>query len=266
MIKMNRVQTRRSMMLAAERRDLLVARLRRDGKLVAKDLALELGLSEDSLRRDLRDLAAAGLCQRVYGGALPASPAISRTQARRSALAPESKRRVAARAAYLIAPGSTVILDGGTTGIAVAEALRPDLNATIVTSSPTTAAALVDHPSVEVFVLGGRLDKQSTIAFGAAAAEAAGNISADLYLLGTGGIHAKEGLTAGDPDEAAMRRILIGRAADTYVLGSLDKLGTVAPYRLAGLSDVAGIVTDAPSYHPTVQELRKLGVNIVQAS
>ena len=253
-------------MLAAERRDLLVARLRRDGKLVAKDLAQELGLSEDSLRRDLRDLAAAGLCQRVYGGALPASPAISRTQARRSALAPESKRRVAARAAYLITPGSTVILDGGTTGIAVAEALRPDLNATIVTSSPTTAAALVDHPSVEVFILGGRHDKQSTIAFGAAAAEAASNISADLYLLGTGGIHAKEGLTAGDPDEAAMRRILIGRAADTYDLGSLDKLGTVAPYSLAGMSHVAVIVTEAPSNHPTVQELINQGHNIVQES
>src|ERR1700758_1864996 len=55
-------------MLAAERRDLLVARLRRDGKLIARDLAAELGLSEDSLRRDLRELAAAGLCQRVYGG------------------------------------------------------------------------------------------------------------------------------------------------------------------------------------------------------
>ena len=63
-------------MLAAERRDLLVARLRRDGKLVARDLATEFGVSEDSVRRDLRELAAAGLCQRVHGGALPASPAI----------------------------------------------------------------------------------------------------------------------------------------------------------------------------------------------
>jgi DeoR/GlpR family transcriptional regulator of sugar metabolism len=254
------------MMLAAERRDLLVARLRRDGKLVAKDLAQELRLSEDSLRRDLRDLAEAGLCQRVYGGALPTSPTIGRTQARRSALAPESKRRVGARAAYLIAPGSTVILDGGTTSIAVAEALRPDLAATIVTASPTTAAALVEHPSADVVLLGGRLDKQSTIAFGASAAEAASNISADLYLLVTAGIHAKEGFTAGDPDEAAMRRILIRRAAETYVLGSLDKMGTVAPYTVASLSEVAGIVTDAPAYHPTVEELREQGVNVVQAS
>ena len=64
-------------MLAAQRRDLLLERLRVHGRIVAKDLAVELGISEDSIRRDLRELAAAGLCQRVYGGALPVSPAIA---------------------------------------------------------------------------------------------------------------------------------------------------------------------------------------------
>jgi DeoR/GlpR family transcriptional regulator of sugar metabolism len=252
-------------MLAAERRDLLVTRLRRDGKLVARDLAQELGLSEDSLRRDLRELAAAGLCQRVYGGALPASPALG-TLTRRHGIAPESKQRIAARAAQLITRGSTAILDSGTTALAVAAALRPDLAATIVTHSPTTAAALVDHPTVDVFILGGRLFKHSAVACGAAAAEAANGISADLYLLGVAGIHPKEGLTTGDPDEAAMKRILVSRAADTYVLGSIEKLGTVSSYTVVGLPEVAGIITDAPADHPTLQQLRMQGVDIIQAS
>src|ERR1700721_2502887 len=101
-------------MLVAERRELLLARLAAEGKLIARDLAIELGLSEDSVRRDLRDLAAAGLCQRVYGGALPASPAIADYAARQT-LAVPGKQRVAATAATLIEPGSTTILDGGTT-------------------------------------------------------------------------------------------------------------------------------------------------------
>jgi DeoR/GlpR family transcriptional regulator of sugar metabolism len=251
-------------MLAAERRDMLVTRLRRDGKLVSSDLATELGLSEDSVRRDLRELAAAGLCQRVHGGALPASPALV-THARRSGIAPESKRRVGARAAALITPGSTVILDGGTTGLAIAQALRPDLAATIITHSPTTAAALTDHPTVDVFILGGRLHKRSAIVCSAAAAEAAGGISADLYLMVVAGIHPREGLTAGDLDEAAMRRILVSRAADTYVVGSIEKIGTVAPYAVVGLSEVAGLVTDAPSDDPTIQQLRGQGVSVIQA-
>jgi DeoR/GlpR family transcriptional regulator of sugar metabolism len=247
-------------MLAAERRDLLVTRLRRDGKLVARDLAAELGVSEESLRRDLRELAAAGLCQRVYGGALPSSPLLGLSHATRSEIAPESKERVGARAAYLIAPGSSVILDGDTTGLAVAKALRPDLAAKIITYSPLVAAALIDHPTVKVFMLGGWVDK-----YGAATAEAASTISADLYLLTCTGIHEKAGLTTEDADQAALQRIFISRAADTYVLGSLDKIGTAAPYTITGLSDVAGIVTDAPTYDPTIQRLRQQGVSIIQA-
>jgi DeoR/GlpR family transcriptional regulator of sugar metabolism len=253
-------------MLAAERRDLLMARLRHDGKLVARDVAAELGLSEDIVRRDLRELAAAGLCQRVYGGALPASPAFGTTHARRSEIAPESKRRVGARAAHLITPGSTVILDGDTTGVAVAEALRPDLDATIITNSPNTAAVLMDHPTVNVLILGGQLHKKYGAACGAATAEAASSISADLYLLVTAGIHPRQGLTVSEPEEAALKRILSKRAASTYVLGSLEKIGTVAPYTVTDLSDIAGIVTDAPAYHPAIQEFRQQGIEVIQAS
>lgn len=81
-------------MLAAQRRSALLTRLESDGRIVVKDLATELGVTEDSLRRDLRELAAADLCQRVYGGALPVSPAIA-DYAARQAVAPASKRRVA---------------------------------------------------------------------------------------------------------------------------------------------------------------------------
>src|ERR1700743_1543135 len=172
-------------MLAAERRDLLVARLRRDGKLGARELAAAVGVSEDSVRRDLRELAAAGLCQRVYGGALPVSPALGTLQAR-TEIAPESKRRIAARAAEMITPGMTAILDSGTTAIEIARALRPDLAATIITHSPPTAAARPAPPPPAVSTRGGRLSKHPVPACGAAAAESAAAVSADLYFLGLG--------------------------------------------------------------------------------
>ena len=139
-------------------------------------------------------------------------------------------------AAALVSHGSTVILGGGTTALAVTAALPQDLYARIVTPSPATAAALVDHPTIDVFMLGGRLLKQSASVCGAVTAEAAIRISADIYLLGVAGVHGKEGFTTGDPDEAAMERILVGRAADTYVLASAEKLGTVAPYNVVGAS------------------------------
>lgn len=241
-------------MLAAERRDHLLAVLRRDGKIVAKDVAAQLGLSEDSIRRDLRDLAAGGLCQRVYGGAVPVSPAVA-DYAGRKLIGAEGKQRVAAAAVRLIDSGSTVILDGGTTALAIAGLLPPTLECTIVTHSPTVAAALVDHPRVDVFILGGRLFKHSAVASGAAAIEAAQRISADLFLLGVTGVHPDAGLTTGDPDEAAMKRALACRAAETYVLGSAEKIGTASPFTVLDFAEVSGVITDADPATDTMRLL-----------
>jgi DeoR/GlpR family transcriptional regulator of sugar metabolism len=251
-------------MLVSERRDLLLSRLRADGKVLAKQIAAELGVAEDSIRRDLRELAAAGLCQRVYGGALPVSPAIA-DYATRQAVATDSKQRVAATAAALVNPGGTVLLDGGTTALAVAKALPADLTATVITHSPTVAAALVEHPTVEVFILGGRLFKHSAVACGAAAVEAARAVTAEIFLLGVTGVHHEAGLTTGDPDEAAMKRALAARAADTYVLASSEKIGAASPFPVLPLAEVSGIITDAPDDHPVLPELRAAGVPIIAA-
>jgi DeoR/GlpR family transcriptional regulator of sugar metabolism len=249
-------------MLAAQRRDLLLERLRTDGRIVAKDLAAELGISEDSIRRDLRDMAAAGLCQRVYGGALPASPATADYTARQ-AVAVSGKQRVAAAAARLVEPGSTTILDGGTTALAVVRALPVDLRATVVTHSPTVASALVDHRDIEVYLIGGRLFKHSMVACGAAAVEAARGLHADLFLLGVTGVHPQAGLTTGDADEAAMKRALALQAAETYVLASSEKIGAASRFAVLPLAEVAAVVTDASPENPTI---KALNVRVIHAS
>ena len=249
---------------AAHRRELLLARLRADGRLVAKELAAELGVSEDSVRRDLRELAAAGLVQRVYGGALPASPAVARYAARQE-VSVAGKARVARVAAGLVRPGMTVLLDGGTTALAVTAALAPDLRATVVTHSPTVAAALAEHPTVDVYVIGGRLFKHSVVASGAAAVEAAAAVSADLFLLGVTGVHTEAGLTTGDPDEAAMKRALAARAAETFVLASAEKVGAASAFTVLPLEAVAGVITDADPDGAPCRALVGAGVRLLPA-
>lgn len=251
-------------MLAAERREHLLDLLARTGKIVAKDVAADLGISEDSVRRDLRDLAAEGLCQRVYGGALPVSPAVVDYGARQ-AVGPDGKRKVACVAAAMVRPGSSVILDGGTTALAVARALPKELACTVITHSPTIATALIDHPRAEIFVLGGRVFKHSAVTCGAAAVEAAQNVSADLCLLGVTGVHPEAGLTTADADEAAMKRALSARAADTYVLASSEKIGTASPYRVLPWEDITGLITDADPRDMVIDQLRALGVEILAA-
>jgi DeoR/GlpR family transcriptional regulator of sugar metabolism len=251
-------------MLAAARKDLLLERLRTEGRIVAKEIAAELGLSEDSIRRDLRELDTAGLAVRVYGGALPASPAVA-DYATRTSVAPESKRRVAAAAVALIEPGSTVILDGGTTTLAMVDALPKNFRGTIITHSPTIAAALLDHEA-DVFLIGGRLFKHSAVACGAAAVEAANTISADVFFLGVTGIHSTAGLTTGDADEAAMKRTLASRAAETYVLGSEEKIGTTSRYAVLPLESITAVITDRLASDPATRALAKTGVALIRAS
>lgn len=126
-------------------------------------------MSEDTIRRDLRELAAEGRLQRVHGGALPASSAIAPLPS----VSPLKwmQKRVARRGAQLISPGQVVIIDGGTTTSELITFLPPDLRITVVTHSPGIALGLVDHPCIEVILIGGRLYKHSIVTVGAAAIE-----------------------------------------------------------------------------------------------
>jgi DeoR/GlpR family transcriptional regulator of sugar metabolism len=105
-------------------------------------------------------LAQEGLLQRVHGGALPASPAVINF-AGREHLASQGKIEIGRAAASMIQPGQVVILDGGTTARELARHLPRELRFTVVTHSPTIAIELVEHPSVEVILIGGRLFKHS---------------------------------------------------------------------------------------------------------
>jgi len=113
-------------------------------------------------------------------------------------------------------------------------------------------------PTVRVF-------KHSAVACGAAAVEAAQNVSADLCLLGVTGVHPQAGLTTGDAEEAAMKRALAARAADTYILASSEKIGTASRYRVLPWKEISGLITDADPHDTVVEQLRTLGVEILTA-
>ena len=170
-------------MLTAERRRSIMQTLQREGKVHATELSKVLQVSEDTIRRDLRELAAAGVLQRVHGGALPRSP-VTASFTERQQQAPEAKAAIAQAAVRLIRQNQVIIFDGGTTLLQVAQRLPPDLRATVITHSPTIAAALVDHPTIETLLIGGRIYKHSAVACGAVAAEAASGVSSGFHSFG----------------------------------------------------------------------------------
>jgi DeoR/GlpR family transcriptional regulator of sugar metabolism len=248
-------------MLTTQRKKLLLARLAAEGQLVAKALALELGTSEDTIRRDLRELAAEGLLQRVHGGALPASAAMG-DLAVREQVSTADKVALGRFGASLVKPGQVVILDGGTTALQVARHLAPGLRATIVTHSPTVAVELAQHAGIEILMLGGRLFRHSMVNVGAAVIDAASRLRADLFFLGVTGIHPDAGLSTGDAEEAAVKRALHERAAETVVLASPEKLMAASPFIVAPLAQASLLVVARGTPARVTRALRAGGVEV----
>jgi DeoR/GlpR family transcriptional regulator of sugar metabolism len=252
-------------MLTSQRKKLILARLTADGQIVAKDLALELGTSEDTIRRDLRELARNGKLQRVHGGALPASAAVGDLTERQQ-VSTQDKIALGSMGASMIRPNQVVILDGGTTALQVARHLAPNLRATIVTHSPTVAVAAAKHPYVDIIMLGGRLFRHSMVNLGAAVLDAAAHLRADIYFMGVTGVHPDAGLSTGDAEEAAVKRALHERAAETVVLASAEKLMAASPFVVTSLAEITLLVVPPRTPDRIVRKLRGGGIKVRCAS
>ncbi|HEY5798983.1 MAG TPA: DeoR/GlpR family DNA-binding transcription regulator [Burkholderiaceae bacterium] len=251
-------------MMTAQRKQAILAALQQDGQVVAKELSTRFGVSEDTLRRDLREMAADGLLQRVHGGAMPSSPAVG-SLAQRAVISPDAKLGIARRAARLVRDGQIAIIDGGTTAVLLARSLPLALRATVVTHSPQVACELSQHASLEVLLLGGRLYKHSMVAVGACALDAIAGIRADLYFMGATGIHADHGLSTGDREEAHIKRALAFCAGETILLASSEKLGAVSPYTIGPATLATTIIVSPDAPQTAIAPLEHLGLTVLAA-
>jgi DeoR/GlpR family transcriptional regulator of sugar metabolism len=251
--------------LPDERQQIILDRLARTGRVLAADLARDLGTSEDTVRRDLRELAAAGLCRRVYGGALPLSPA-SGTLAEREAESPERKAALGERTARLVQalmrPGQVLFLDAGSTNHAVARALPPGLGLTVVTNTPAIASTLLGKPGIEVLVIGGRLNARVGAAIGGRALRDAREIRADLVILGACAVSAQTGVATFDSDDAELKRVVAEAAAAVALAVTTDKLGTTAPYAVIPIAAVTHLVVEADATEAMLAPLMHGGIRI----
>ncbi len=221
-------------------------------------------MSEDTVRRDLRELDKAGLLQRVHGGALPRSPT-SIHYAEREKESTDAKRSIGAATAQLLRPGEVVVLDGGTTPLSVAEHLPADLALTVVTHSLPALEVLARHAKAECIVVGGRLFKAARVAVGIAAVDAYRMLRPDSCVLGAAGIHPEAGVTTFDGEEAEVKRAMVEHSTRVIVVVAGEKLGTVAPYLLMPITRMTHVVTDRTASPEVLRSLREMGIEVVIA-
>jgi DeoR/GlpR family transcriptional regulator of sugar metabolism len=251
-------------LLSAERRRAILAALERDGKVVAAQLVGELGVSEDTVRRDLRELAAQGLVQRVHGGALPPAPQPG-SFARRQETSPDAKATLAEAAVRVLGDAKVVLLDGSTTNLELARRLPADPARTVLTNSPPIAAALADHPTAEVVMIGGRLDKHAQVTLGAGAVDFIRSVRADAVVLGVCALHPEAGLSTDGLDEAQVKRAMVAASADVIALATSDKLRAGSPYVVAPVSELTHVVAEADAPDELLDPYRAAGVTVTRA-
>ncbi len=230
-------------LLLQERKSAISAKLRAHGRVLAAELAIEFGVSEDTVRRDLREMAAAGLCERVYGGALPVSPAGGSLN-HRAGIARDRKQALAVAAVSQIVPDTMVFFDAGSTNLAIAMALPMDVGLTAVTNAPGIAAALIDKPRVNVILIGGLIDRQVGGALGAKAMRDMESLSPDLCILGACGVDLAAGLTVFGFEDAEFKRFVAMKSRRVLVAATSDKFGTAAPHGVLSVADCECLVVE----------------------
>lgn len=231
-------------MFTEERRHLILSELKAQGRVTVSDLATRLTVSEDTVRRDLRALASEGYLQKAHGGAvlldIPHLPWQTRTQ-----ILSDSKTRIGQRAAQLVEAGQVVLLDAGSTQLALAQHLkvRP---LTVLTNSLDIAQLFADDEQVTLILAAGTWQPSHRVFLGETALQTLAGIRADWAFVGVCAIHPQAGVTAANPLDAQWKRALSQHAVRTALLADHSKFHQLAPYFVSELSQIDVLVTDQP--------------------
>ena len=252
-------------MLPADRLRLIGELVRERGSVRGSELVAMLGVTDETVRRDLARLAAQGVVRRTHGGAVAILPTDETDTAFRLREHAAEKIAIGRRAAELVADGSTIILDSGTTTLCLARELRAKRDLTVVTTAVTNAVELVGNPRTTVIMTGGVIRPTTFGASGELAAATLRELHVDQTFLAIHSVSAGGGLTYPLLDEVEAKRAMIEAASEVILLADHSKFGRQALIRVAPLGVVRRIVT-TPGMPPAEEAaVRELGIELIVA-
>lgn len=248
-------------MLKKERQAFIIQQLNIHNKVLSADLSVQLKVSEDTVRRDLQELAEEGNLIKVHGGAL--SNAFHFTLRNDQIYSLPEKKQIAHKAASLITDGMFVLLSGGTTIRELVKDLPPNLNATFITMSVPIALELMNHPGSEVIFLGNKLLKSAQIAVGAEVIEKLGEIQADICFLGTNSIDVKMGITDLEWEVIEVKKAMIRASKKVVSLAISEKLDSIQRLKVCPLKDVDILITELNPDNEALAPYHEKGLTVL---
>lgn len=252
-------------MYAEERQEAIVERARGKGRVEVASLASALGVSLETVRRDLGALEKQGMLRRTHGGAVPVErvrfePEVSERQSECVA----EKARIAEAALEFVPERGTVALDAGTTTAALAELLPGGRELTVLTNCLPIASTLALNPTVKVVISGGRVRARTLAAVDDAAARFLEEFSPEVAFLGANGVSAGRGLTTPHEAEAAAKRAFVRGAGRVVALADHTKVGRDHFVRFARPEEVDVLITDTGLDEAAADELERSGMEVLR--
>ncbi|WP_223588185.1 DeoR/GlpR family DNA-binding transcription regulator [Neobacillus bataviensis] len=250
-------------MLRKERHREILNILEKEGKVVAKELSIMWDVSEDTIRRDLREMDSLGLLKRVHGGAFPASSGPI-TFSERTEENIDEKKELAQKGVKLIKDGQVLLLDGGSTSnLFLAQEIPYDFKGTIITNSPSISLTLSKHPNVEVMLLGGTFFKESLVTVGLDVVDTLKKIRADLCFLGVYSLHPDFGISIPHLQESYVKRQMINSSNKIASLVTRSKLNTISNYLVGPVSVLDYMITEEGSHSYNYNKYKELDIEII---
>lgn len=242
-------------MLKEERQAYIIHQINIHNKVLSSDLSVQLNVSEDTIRRDLNELAESGKVLKVYGGAL--SKSFQYPFQEGNVYAKEAKKEIASKAISLIQSGMTILVGGGTSMIELARLVPKDVQCTFFTISPLVALELAEKENLEVFLLGGKLSRNTNVVSGSQVINELSDIKVDLCLLGTNSLSVEEGVTDSDWEVVQIKKAMIKCSQKLGVLSIVEKLNSNQKLRVCPLKYITYLITDLNPKHPSLEEFSK---------
>lgn len=219
---------------------------RSEGRVIVEDLAQRFDVTLQTIRRDLGELAEAGLVDRVHGGAVARAGVVNLGYEARRKMHAEAKSAIAAACAAAIPDNSSLILNLGTTTEAVAQALIHHRNIMVVTNNMNVANILVANPGCEIMVTGGALRRSDGGLVGELATQFIEQFKVDYAVIGTSALDVDGDLLDYDLAEVRVSRAILRQARQSFLVTDQSKLGRSAPARIGSLSEIDRVFTDQP--------------------
>jgi DeoR/GlpR family transcriptional regulator of sugar metabolism len=249
-------------MLKQERQAYILHQVNLHNQVLSASLSLDLNVSEDTIRRDLQELADNGKITKVHGGALSLSFNDFHYPSTHVYAHPQ-KKLIARKAAALIGNDMFVLTTGGTTLIELARALPQSLKATFISGSLPVALEYTHHPKIDVILIGDKVSKNSRITVGGEAISKIRQIKADILFLGVNAIDVAGGVTDNDWEVVQVKKAMIESARRVICLTISEKINSYMPFHVCPIEDLDMLITELPPEDPLLEPYHRKGIEIL---